>query len=79
MKSYAQNFIILLMLLKNTAMGQLPICLINDQDQIHCSFVMGKSRVRPLKCAVTVPKLELTAATLAVKINKVVIKSSKDE
>ena len=48
--------------------------LINDQGQIHCSFVMGKSRVRPLKGAVTVPKLELTAATLATRINKVVMK-----
>ena len=48
--------------------------LINDQGQIHCSFVIGKSRVRPLKSAVTVPKLELTAATLATRINKVVMK-----
>lgn len=50
------------------------LCLNNDQDQIHCSFVMGKSCVRPLRSAVTVPKLELIAATLAVKINKVVMK-----
>jgi len=35
---------------------------------------MGKARVRPFKSAVTVPKLELTAATLATKINKVVVK-----
>ena len=35
---------------------------------------MGKSRVRPLKNAVTVPKLELTAATLATRINKIVTK-----
>ena len=48
--------------------------LLNDQGQIHCSFVMGKSRVKPLKSAVTVPKLELTAATLATRINKVVVK-----
>ena len=50
------------------------LCLNNDQDQIHCSFVMGKSCVRPRRSAVTVPKLELIAATLAVKINKVVMK-----
>lgn len=25
------------------------------QGKIHCSFVMGKSRVRPLKNAVTLP------------------------
>lgn len=48
--------------------------LINDQDQTQCSFVMGKSRVRPIKSAVTVQKLELTAATLAIKINRVVMK-----
>ena len=48
--------------------------LINDQDQVHCSFLMGKSRVRSLKSDVVVPKLELTAATLAVKINRVVMK-----
>ena len=48
--------------------------LTNDRDQIHCSFVMGKSRLRPLKNAVTIPKLELTAATLAVRINQVVMR-----
>ena len=48
--------------------------LVNNTGQIHCSFVMGKARVRPLKSAVTLPKLELTAATLATKINKVVVK-----
>ncbi|XP_068690419.1 uncharacterized protein [Montipora foliosa] len=46
--------------------------LINDQGNIHSSFVMGKSRVKPLNGAVTVPKLELAAATLATRINKVV-------
>lgn len=38
---------------------------------------MGKSRVKPLRGAVTVPKLELTAATLATKINKVVMRELK--
>ena len=33
---------------------------------------MGTSHVRPSKNAVTVPKLELIAATLATRINKIV-------
>ena len=42
--------------------------------QIHCCFVMGKSRVRTLRAGVTVPKLELAAATLAVKVKKLILK-----
>ena len=38
--------------------------------KIHCKFVMGKCRVAPLK-AVSVPRLELMAATLAVKMKEV--------
>ena len=37
--------------------------------RIHCSYVFGKSRVMPLK-AVTVPRLELTAAVVLVKVSK---------
>ena len=40
--------------------------LINDEGSIHCSFVIGKARVAPLK-PVTVPRLELTAAVVSVK------------
>ncbi|KAJ8416515.1 hypothetical protein AAFF_G00358030 [Aldrovandia affinis] len=39
----------------------------NSSNQIHCAFVLGKARVAPLK-PTTIPRLELTAATLAVKI-----------
>ena len=43
---------------------------LNDENQrIHCSFVMGKSRVAPLK-PVTIPKLELTAAVCSVRISQ---------
>ena len=41
--------------------------LVDNKDQVHCSLVMGKSRVAPLK-AVTVPRLELTAALVSVKV-----------
>ncbi|XP_070562373.1 uncharacterized protein [Ptychodera flava] len=42
---------------------------IDDDGKIHCSLVIGKSRVAPLK-TMTVPRLELTAATVAVNVGK---------
>ena len=42
--------------------------LIDDAHKVHCSFVMGKSRVTPLR-VVTVPRLELQAAIISVKIS----------
>ena len=48
--------------------------LVNDKDQIHCSFFMSKSRVKPLKAGITIPKLELTAATLAVTMSELIKK-----
>lgn len=41
--------------------------LVNDKGDIHCCLVMGKSRVPPLK-PVTIPRLELIAATVAAKV-----------
>nr|XP_039258111.1 uncharacterized protein LOC120334671 [Styela clava] len=41
--------------------------LTNQKNQIHCSFVMGKSRVAPLK-PITIPRLELTAALVSVRV-----------
>ena len=47
---------------------------VNEKGEIHVSLVMGKSKVKPLNKAVTVPKLELTAATLATRVNKTIMK-----
>ncbi|XP_030609336.1 uncharacterized protein LOC115796980 [Archocentrus centrarchus] len=41
----------------------------DDSEQIHLSFILGKARVAPLK-KVTIPRLELTAAVLAVRIDR---------
>ncbi|VDI00951.1 Hypothetical predicted protein [Mytilus galloprovincialis] len=45
----------------------------NEEGNTYCSFIMGKSRVTPLK-QVTIPRLELTAATVAVRTNKMILK-----
>ncbi|KAJ8037714.1 hypothetical protein HOLleu_18605 [Holothuria leucospilota] len=41
----------------------------NEEGRTHCTLVMGKARVAPLK-QVTIPRLELTAATVSVKLYK---------
>ncbi|KAK2907800.1 hypothetical protein Q8A73_008873 [Channa argus] len=41
----------------------------NISNQAHSAFVLGKARVAPLK-PMTIPRLELTAATLAVRKDK---------
>ena len=43
--------------------------MVNDLEEVQCSLIFGKSRVAPLKY-VSIPRLELTAATLSVKISK---------
>lgn len=55
----------------NKGYGQCSyIRLVDDKQHIHCSLVMSKARVVPLK-PVTVPRLELTAAVVSVKIGAV--------
>ena len=44
---------------------------INEQEEIRCSLVFSKGRVTHLK-EITVPRLELTAASLALRIAKMV-------
>ena len=52
----------------STGYGQCTyLRLIDENDQVHCSLLMGKSRVAPLK-PVTIPHLELVAALLSAKI-----------
>ena len=43
--------------------------MVNFVGAIHCNFIMGKARVTPKKF-VSVPRLELVAATLSVKMAK---------
>ncbi|XP_064647110.1 uncharacterized protein LOC135499966 [Lineus longissimus] len=40
--------------------------MVNSQGQVHCSYVVGKARVTPIK-TVTMPRLELTAAVMSAK------------
>ena len=43
--------------------------LVGVEDKVHCTFLMGKSRLAHLK-PMTVPRLELSAAVLAVQLDK---------
>jgi hypothetical protein len=40
----------------------------NEEGDVHCALVVGKSRVSPSKVT-TVPRLELTAAVVSVKMS----------
>ena len=44
--------------------------LVNGQGAVHCSFLCAKSRVAPPK-TITIPRLELSAAAISVKQDKV--------
>ena len=43
----------------------------DDKGTIHCSFVMGKARTALLK-SITIPRLELSAAVLASRLDKII-------
>ena len=45
----------------------------NAKGDVHCSFIIGKSRLSPLK-QLTIPRLELSAAVVATRLDKMVRK-----
>ena len=47
--------------------------LINEHGQAHCSFIIGKAHVTPLKHK-TIPRLELAAATTSARVGDFVRK-----
>ncbi|XP_067931112.1 uncharacterized protein [Watersipora subatra] len=42
--------------------------LLNEQNRVHCTLLMAKARVAPSEGAVTIPRLELQAATVATRL-----------
>ena len=47
--------------------------LTNSKGDVYCSFVIGKSRLSPLK-QLTIPRLELSAAVVATRLDRMVTK-----
>ncbi|XP_038049665.1 uncharacterized protein LOC119723179 [Patiria miniata] len=46
------------------------IRLVDNRGHIHTSFLMGKSRLAPMK-SMTIPRLELSAAVMAVRVDSI--------
>ncbi|XP_028415683.1 uncharacterized protein LOC114539211 [Dendronephthya gigantea] len=57
------------------AVAYLRLC--DENDRIYCSFLLGKARLAPIKI-VTIPRLELTAAAVAVRIGEL-LKNELDD
>ena len=51
--------------------------LCDNENRLHCSFLIGNARLAPIK-AVTIPRLELTAATVSVRLGEI-LKKELDE
>ena len=47
--------------------------LVDDDDRIHCSFIIGRARVAPIR-EITIQRLELSAAVMAVQLRQSVQK-----
>ena len=45
--------------------------LVSEDNQIHCSLLIGKSRVTQTKY-ISIPRLELTEAALSIKISQLI-------
>ena len=52
--------------------------LVDNADKVHCSLLMGKARVTPRK-AIPIPRLELTAAVVSVKVHSLLRKEFEFE
>ena len=48
--------------------------IIDDKGQVHVSFLFSKSKLAPIK-VMNIPRLELTAAVLAAKVDKTLLRS----
>ena len=49
------------------AVAYLRLC--NDSNKIHCAFLIGKSRLAPIKM-LTIPHLELTSAMVSMRLGR---------
>ena len=47
---------------------------VSGDKEVFVKFVYGKSRLNPIRCVQSVPRLELTAAALAVRIKQLLIR-----